>query len=100
MPGWFRKYLFSVSFKLLVFSNIVLLGTLCGLLLRMGPILRTQVSRRLQSELQTIATSAAIQLDGDRIKTIRTNADAKSPAFLSQKAVLAKVRDTNHLTPD
>src|SRR4051794_30597717 len=100
MPGWSRrkkrrrkrrrkrKYLFSVSFKLLVFSNIVLLGTLCGLLLRMGPILRTQVSRRLQSELQAIANSAAIQLDGDQIKSIRTNADAKSAAFLSQKAVL------------
>jgi hypothetical protein len=100
MPRWSRKYLFSVSFKLLVFSNIVLLGTLCGLLLRISPTLRTQVARRLQGELQGIANTAAIQLDGDKIKTIRTNADAKSPAFLSQRAILAKVRDANHLTPD
>src|SRR3954466_11903194 len=100
MGNWSRKYLFSVSLKLLVFSNIVLLGTLCGLILKVYMVTRGQVARTLQYELQAIANSAVTQLDGDQIKAIRTNADATSPAFKAQKAVLAKIRDANHLTPD
>ena len=100
MGRWQRKYLFSVSVKLLVFSNIVLLGTLCGLLLKMRSLGRSGVAGRLQDQLQAIAVTAVQQLDGDQIKTIRSNADAKSPAFLKQRAILARIRDANHLRAD
>src|SRR5437763_8340179 len=100
MPRWPTKYLFGVSTKLLVFSNIVLLGTLCGLLGRMYSVMRIEVVHHLQDELLAIAKTTATQLNGDQIKTIRNEGDAKSAAFRSQRAVLAKAREANQLTPD
>src|SRR5438552_7162586 len=98
MPAWLSKYPLSVSVKLLVISEVVLLGTLFGLLLHIRSAMRQQVIEDLQHEIQGIATTAAIQLNGDDVKLIRSSDDAKSPAFLRQRTILTGIRDVNKLS--
>lgn len=88
----------SLSTKLLVIFELVLLAAVLALLLPVHRAMREQVIGDLQNELRSIASTAALQLDGDKLATIRSSADVASPAFAQLRDTLAKVRDVNGLT--
>lgn len=89
-----------LSVKLLLFFEAVLLVAVLALLLPVRHAMRAQIIGDLQRELRAIATTAALQIDGDQLKTIRTLADSATPAFEQIRRTLARIRDANALGQD
>jgi serine phosphatase RsbU (regulator of sigma subunit) len=83
--------------KLLLYFELVLLIAVATLLLLVRAQMRKQVVQDMQREIGAIASTAALQLDGDLLKTIRTSADANSAAFATLQSNLTKIRDANGL---
>src|SRR4051794_25445435 len=69
----------SLSIKLLLIGELVLVVAVLTLLLPLRREMREQVIRDLQNEVRSIAVTAALQLDGETLRTIRTPADANTP---------------------
>ncbi len=51
--------------------------------------------RQIQSQVLSIAATAATQVDGNLLDQIHTRADEKSPAYLALQNVLRQMRDAN-----
>jgi len=90
----------SVSIKLLVVSELLLLFTIALLMLRVLPEMRSQIVTDIQNRLLAIANTTALSLDGEALRTIREPADARTPAFSALKLQLKRVQAVNNLTDD
>jgi serine phosphatase RsbU (regulator of sigma subunit) len=88
---------FGLSLKLLLIGELVLLVAVLALFIPWRREMRAQVIRDLQNELRSIAVTAALQLDGDELKTIRTAADADKPQFAKLRKALNRARVANRL---
>src|SRR4051794_36789306 len=100
MRKLFRQISASLSIKLLLIGELVLLVAVLTLLLPLRREMREQGIRDLQNEVRSIAVTAALQLDGDALKSIRTPADARTPEFVRLRRVLSRVQSVNSLDPE
>lgn len=91
---------FNLSLKLLLIGEFVLLVAVLALLWPLRREMREQVIRDLQNEVHSIAVTAALQLDGDALKTIRKPEDAKTSEFARLRKILNRVRSANGLEFD
>lgn len=89
-----------LSTKLLIISELVLLVLAFALLLPTRSSMREQVTVDMQNQLAAIASTAALQLDGDLHRHVEADNDPYAPAFISLRDRLRAVRDVNHLTSD
>jgi serine phosphatase RsbU (regulator of sigma subunit) len=87
----------SLSVKLLVISELVLLVSVLAILLPVRQAMRNQIVNDLQAQLRAIAVTAALHIDGDLHQTIRAPADAATPAFATLRGQLRQIRDANGL---
>jgi serine phosphatase RsbU (regulator of sigma subunit) len=95
-----RSIKFGLSVKLLLISELVLLLAVLALLLPLRREMRKQVVSGLQNELRSIASTAALQLDGDKLARIRDASDARSSDFAELRDTLTRVRDANGIDFD
>jgi serine phosphatase RsbU (regulator of sigma subunit) len=84
-----------LSFKLLLISELVLLIAVLVLVVPVWRAMRGQVVDNMQNELKAIASTAALQLDGDLHRSIRTMGDADHEAFGALRRQLHKVQQAN-----
>jgi hypothetical protein len=90
-----RRFSPGISLKLLFVGEVVLLIAVLAMLIPLRREMRRQVISDLQNELQSIASTGALQIDGELIKQIRSADDAKSPAFAALRETIARIRDAN-----
>jgi serine phosphatase RsbU (regulator of sigma subunit) len=81
--------------KLLLLAGLVLLGAILALLLPLRYSMRMQVIEDMQRELQAIARTAALQLDGDLHRQVAQTRDPNDPAFIALRDALLAVRRAN-----
>ena len=86
-----------LSTKLLVISELVLLVLAFALLVPTRSVMREQVTVALQNQLAAIASTAALQLNGDLHRRVVETQDPHDPAFLALRDQLRAVRDVNGL---
>ncbi|MEM1447353.1 MAG: SpoIIE family protein phosphatase [Planctomycetota bacterium] len=89
-----------LSTKLLVISELVLLVLAFALLVPTRSVMREQVTVDLQNQLAAIASTAALQLNGDLHQRVVETQDPHDPAFLTLRDQLRAVRDVNGLKSD
>ncbi|MEM6853106.1 MAG: PDC sensor domain-containing protein, partial [Planctomycetota bacterium] len=89
-----------LSTKLLVISELVLLVLAFALLVPTRSVMREQVTVDLQNQLAAIASTAALQLNGDLHQRVVDTQDPHDPAFLALRDQLRAVRDVNGLKSD
>lgn len=86
--------------KLLIISELVLLVLAFALLLPTRSGMREQVTVDLQNQLSAIASTAALQMDGDLHRQVQATNDPYAAAFLTLRGDLRKIRDVNGLASD
>ncbi|MHC4981480.1 MAG: PP2C family protein-serine/threonine phosphatase, partial [Planctomycetota bacterium] len=84
-----------LSFKLLLISELVLLIAVLVLVVPVWTAMRGQVVDNMQNELKAIASTAALQVDGDLHNAIRTMEDADHEAFGALREKLREVQQAN-----
>jgi serine phosphatase RsbU (regulator of sigma subunit) len=84
-----------LSLKLLLISELVLLVAVLVLVVPVWNAMRGQVVDNMQNELKAIASTAALQLDGDLHNAIRTMKDAEHEAFGVLRRQLGEVQHAN-----
>lgn len=89
-----------LSLKLLVVTELALMVAIVAMLLPTRQALHDQIEEDLGAKLKTIASTAALLLDGDKIQTFRSADDALRPEFAEQRDILAKIRDGSSLKPE
>lgn len=89
-----------LSTKLLVISELVLLVLAFALLIPTRSGMREQVTVDLQNQLAAIASTAALQLNGDQHQRVVQTQDPGDPAFLTLRNQLRAIRDVNGLESD
>lgn len=89
-----------LSTKLLVISELVLLVLVCVLLVPVRYQMRQQIIADIQTQLNAIAATAALQIDGDLHGQLTADTDPDSPEFQTLRDTLVAVRDANDLTAD
>lgn len=100
MPRFLVPIRRSIGVKLLIVSELVLGVTIVLMLAAVLPQMRNQIIVDIQNRLMAIANTAALQLPGDVVRTIRVPADAETPAFRQLRATLAAIRDVNGLSEE
>jgi serine phosphatase RsbU (regulator of sigma subunit) len=90
----------KLNLKLLLFFELVLLIAVGIMLMLVRAQMHRQIVRDMQRELGGIASTAALQLDGDLLKSIRTGNHQNTPTFARLRDVLARVRDANGLVAE
>lgn len=93
----FRGIRTSISVKLLIVSELLLILTIILIMASVLPRMRDQIIKDIQNRLLAVANTAALQLDGDALKTIRNPKDAYTPAFQILKLQLTRIRLVNDL---
>lgn len=86
--------------KLLVISEIVLIVAVLVLVLPVWRAMGDQVVQNMQNELKAIASTAAIEIDGDLHQTIRAPGDEGTEAFVQLREQLDQVRRANGVDHD
>ncbi|MHC4415554.1 MAG: PP2C family protein-serine/threonine phosphatase [Planctomycetota bacterium] len=86
-----------LSYKLLLISELVLLTAVVALVVPVWNAMRDQVVENMQNELKAIASTAALQIDGDLHRRIRLKGDEDSEAFRLLRDQLEKVRIANNI---
>ena len=89
-----------LSVKLLLIFEAVLLVGVLALVLPVWSAMRGQVVENLQNELKAIASTAALEIDGDLHEMIREPGDANGAAYRLLKGQLAKVQRANDVAYD
>jgi serine phosphatase RsbU (regulator of sigma subunit) len=89
-----------ISFKLLLFSELVLLAAIVALLVPVRAKMREQVVADMQNELHAIAATAALQIDGDLHKQVHGPDGDHERAFAALCETLTRIRDANRLPPE
>ncbi len=89
-----------LSTKLLVISELVLLLLVCVLLVPVRFQMRQQIIVDIQSRLNAIAATAALQIDGDAHGRLGPDSDPDGEDFQRVRDTLVAVRDANALTAD
>jgi len=89
-----------LSTKLLIISELVLLVLAFALLIPTRSGMREQVTVDLQNQLAAIASTAALQLNGDLHQRVVESQDPGDPAFIQLRDQLRAVRDVNGLESD
>jgi serine phosphatase RsbU (regulator of sigma subunit) len=84
-----------LSFKLLLISELVLLIAVLVLVVPVWTAMRGQVVNNMQNELKAIASTTALQLDGDLHNAIRTMEDADREAFGVLRRKLREIQQAN-----
>jgi serine phosphatase RsbU (regulator of sigma subunit) len=84
-----------LSFKLLLISEAVLLVAVLVLVVPVWRAMGRQVVENMQNELKAIASTAALNIDGDAHALIRTPGDAERPEFDRIREQLEFVRQAN-----
>jgi hypothetical protein len=84
-----------LSFKLLLISELVLLIAVLVLVVPVWNAMRGQVVDNMQNELKAIASTAALQLDGDLHRSVRSMEDADHEAFGALRRKLREVQQAN-----
>ena len=84
-----------LSLKLLLISELVLLVAVLVLVVPVWNAMRGQVVDNMQNELKAIASTAALQLDGDLHNAIRTMEHADLEAFGVLRRQLREVQRAN-----
>ncbi|MEM6391980.1 MAG: SpoIIE family protein phosphatase [Planctomycetota bacterium] len=92
--GW------RLSTKLLLFGELVLLLLVFGMIVPIRASMRMQVVEDIQQELRSVASTAALQLDGDLHAEAVASGDASSPAFLILRDRLRMIAAVNGFAPD
>ncbi|MEM1213909.1 MAG: SpoIIE family protein phosphatase [Planctomycetota bacterium] len=92
--GW------RLSTKLLLFGELVLLLLVFGMIVPIRASMRTQVVEDIQQELRSVASTAALQLDGDLHAEAVASGDATSPAFVALRDRLRAIAAVNGYSPD
>ena len=87
-----------LKLKMILILEVALLLLVLALLMPFRNQVHGELIEGLQHELRAIAATAALQIDGDLHKTIRSPDDAEKPAFTQLRQKLIEVRDANHLT--
>ncbi len=100
MSRFFAGIRTSISIKLLLLSELLLIFTVLLILLSVLPEMRGQIVVDIQNRTLAIAKTAALQLDGDALHTIRTPADVNTPAFAELRRQLMRARLANQLEQD
>ncbi len=84
-----------LSTKLLVISELVLLLLVCVLLVPVRFQMRQQIIVDIQSRLNAIAATAALQIDGDAHGRLGPDSDPDGEDFQRVRDTLVAVRDAN-----
>lgn len=86
-----------ISLKLIVISEILLLLAVAAVALPMRRSMQNQVTRAMQTQLMSIATTAALHIDGDQHEQVAKTGSADIPAFREIRAALDRVRHVNDI---
>ena len=89
-----------IATKLLIISELVLLVTVLVLIMPVWRAMHRQVVENLQNELKAIASTAALEIDGDLHDQIRVAQDADTEAFRTMRDHLRAVQKANHVQYD
>lgn len=89
-----------LALKLLIVTELALLVAIVAMLLPVRWQMHAQAVADLQAELRSVATVAALQVPGDKLRLVRGAADKTLPEFLELRATLTKARDAAGLTQD
>lgn len=85
----------TVRFKLLLVGEIVIILGIAALWLPVREEIRRQIIRSMQQQLQAVAATAALQLDGDLHARIRDEGDLHGAEFRSLRDQLREVAAAN-----
>ncbi len=89
-----------ITLKLLLAFEAILLVTILALVLPVRSQMHGQVIEGMQKELRAVASTGAIQIDGDAHSRIRTQDDVPGEDFRRVRDQVARIRDVNGISPD
>jgi class 3 adenylate cyclase len=92
-----RIPLLNLRMKIILAMAAVALFVVGAILATNYHLRRAQLLEEFQVFVRGVAGTAALALSGDEIETIRTQADAQSPAFAHAWKILDRTRRINHL---
>ncbi|MEM6553379.1 MAG: SpoIIE family protein phosphatase [Planctomycetota bacterium] len=95
-----RRRRWRLSTKLLLFGELVLLLLVFGMIVPIRASMRMQVIEDIQRELRSVASTAALQLDGDLHQAAVASGDVESRAFLALRSQLRAIAAANGYSPD
>ncbi|MEM7227637.1 MAG: SpoIIE family protein phosphatase [Planctomycetota bacterium] len=84
-----------LSTKLLLFSELVLIVLVAGMIIPIRAQMRGQVIHDMQHELRSVAATAALQIDGELHEQVARTQTADDPAFIELRSRLQRVADAN-----
>lgn len=90
----------SLSIKLLVIFELVLLIAIVALLIPVKNRMRDQITVGMQNELRAIVGTAALQLNGDVVSAAQKEGPGQSQAIAQTREVLNRIRIVNTLRPE
>ncbi len=100
MPALQRFLPRSLSIKLLIIFELVLLIAILALLIPVRSKMREQIVVDMQNELRGIAGTAALQLDGDLVAAAQHEGPQQTEAIARTRDVLEQIRIRDTLRPD
>lgn len=89
-----------LSTKLLAISFLVLLVLVAGMIFPIRLQMRSQAIHDIKQELESVAATAALQIDGDLHAQLAGDGTADSPAFAPLRKTLHRIASVNQYTPD
>ena len=89
-----------LSVKLLLNLELLLLLLILGMIIPIRLQMRDQVIADMQTELRSVAATAALQIDGDAHRRVAERQDPGDPEFIELRDLIKRVANVNGYTRD